>query len=75
MKKNTQSNNTVNEPQAMAYQKPIQQFTSFEDMNEAEAKVMANISGVNHLQNATSLIKKVYADELKKPMDKKINFD
>lgn len=65
--------NNINEPETL-YQKSIQPFTTFNDMNEADAKEMANITGVQHLQNVTSLIKKLYAVELKKPMNKKLNF-
>ena len=65
--------NIVSEP-AIVYEKSISTFTSFEEMNEAEAKVMASISAINHLQNATTLIKKIYAEELKNPMNKKIIF-
>jgi hypothetical protein len=53
----------------------IQSFTSFEDMNEVDAKKMANISATEHLQNATLLIKKVYAEQLKKPMNKNLKFN
>lgn len=60
---------------AVSYKKmSLQKFNSFEEMNEATAKVMAQLSGEEHLQNATELIKRIYSDELKKPMDKKIKF-
>ncbi len=75
MKKNSQpQNNIVPEPSIVYEKRSIDTFTSFEEMNETEAKAMANISAINHLQNATSLIKKVYAAELKKTMNKKIIF-
>ncbi len=64
--------NTLNEPVGL-YQSPIKHITfgaSLESMNEEDAKEMANISPVNHLQNATSMIKKVYAEQLSKPMNK-----
>jgi len=50
----------ANEP-ATAYSITIKKYDSFDEMNDAEAKVMANISPLLHLQNATMLIKKVYA--------------
>jgi len=73
-KQQEQSNkdNLVSEP-AMVYGKRSITFSSsFEDMNEAEAKAMAKISPIEHLQNATMLIKKVYAEQLKQPMDKNL---
>lgn len=41
-------------------------FNSFEEMNDADAREMASISPLQHLQNATELIKMFYANELKK---------
>jgi len=59
---------------SMVYEKrAIATFSSFEEMNEAVAKEMANISPMIHLQNATMLIKKVYAEQLKQPMNKTLN--
>ena len=66
--------NIVSEPAIVYKKNSINTFTSFEEMNEAEAKVMASISPINHLQNATTLIKKIYAEELKNLMNKKIIF-
>ena len=43
-------------------------------MNEADAKEMAALSPEEHLQNANFLIEKIFAEELKKPMDKKVKF-
>lgn len=65
----------LNEP-AIPYQKKnqIQTYTSFEEMNEADAKERANISPEQHLINTTQRIKKMYADELKTPMDKTLKF-
>lgn len=55
-------------------QQKIKFFTSFEAMNEADAKEMAALSPKEHLQHAVFLTKKIFAEELKKPMDKKIKF-
>lgn len=55
-------------------QQKIKFFTSFEAMNEADAKEMAALSPSEHLQRAVWLTKKIFAEELKKPMDKKIKF-
>lgn len=64
--------NLASEP-AMEYVKSnISIFTSFEEMNESDAKAMANISPINHLRNATMLIRKVYAEQLKQPMNKSL---
>jgi len=69
-KEKSNNHNLVSEP-SMAYGKrSITISTSFDEMNEAEAKAMADISPITHLQNATMLIKKVYAEQLKQPMDK-----
>lgn len=63
------------EEQANTYsQKNMQQFTSFEEANEADAKERANISSEQHLINTTQRIIKAYFDELKTPMDKTLKF-
>ncbi|MEO6706786.1 MAG: hypothetical protein ABIN04_13175 [Ginsengibacter sp.] len=43
-------------------------------MNEADAQSAATTEPLVHLKNTTELIKKIYADELKNPFDKKIKF-
>jgi hypothetical protein len=43
-------------------------------MNEEDAKAMAGISPINHLQNATILVKRVFAKQLNKPMNKVLKF-
>lgn len=64
----------VEEPAVGYGKRRIQAFGSFEEMNEADAKAMAGISGLQHLANATLLTKRIYAAELRMPMDKKIQF-
>jgi hypothetical protein len=54
--------------------KKIKFFSSFEEMNEADAQEMAAISPIAHLQNATIIAKKVFSEDLKKPMDMTIKF-
>ena len=49
-------------------------FTSLAEMNEADAREMAALSPKEHLQNANFLIEQIFAEELKKPMDKRIKF-
>jgi len=66
-------NNLLSETAMVYGKRNITTFTSFEEMNEAEAKAMANISPIVHLQNATMLIRKVYAEQLKQPMNKTLN--
>jgi len=46
----------------------VQIFSSFEEMNEADAKEMANASPLENLKNATAYIMHVYAEELKNKM-------
>ncbi|MDP2414944.1 hypothetical protein [Daejeonella sp.] len=58
-----------------AYQKHnLKAFSSNEDANEAFAKEMAALSPTEHLQNVNALIRKLFADELSRPMNKKIRF-
>ena len=65
----------LNEPESVYEKKTIQRFSSFEESNEADAKQMAAITPIEHLKNVTALIKQVYKEELKEPMDKKLNFE
>ena len=59
----------------VTYQKSnIRFFTSFEDMNEADYAEMADLDGIEHLKNATALIKRLYKDELKKKPIYKLHF-
>ena len=59
---------TVEEP-AVAYQKnKIQFFSSFEEMNDADAKEVAAVDPLENLKNATAYIMHLYADELKNKM-------
>lgn len=47
-------------------------FSTHDDANESDAKELAALSPAKHIQNATELTKKLYAEELKKPMNKKL---
>ena len=58
-----EKNNELNEP-AGQYNR-IRFFKSFEEADDADAAEMAALSPVQHLQNATELIKRIYAKELK----------
>ncbi len=65
----------MSEPEGIYKNSSLKQFSSFEEMNEADAKEMALISPMEHLKNTVIRIKNMYAEELKKPMNKKIKFD
>lgn len=64
----------MSEPEAIYKRSRLKQFSSFEEMNEADAKEMALIGPIEHLKNTVIRIKNMYAEELKKPMNKKIKF-
>jgi hypothetical protein len=53
---------------------PLTFFNSFEAANEADAKEKAALPPEQHLANVTKRIRDMYADELKKPMDKNLKF-
>jgi hypothetical protein len=57
------------EPACIYGDKSITFFNSFEEMNEFDAQEMSKYSPVEHLQNATSLIKIVFVSALKKKFD------
>ncbi|MDO8995959.1 MAG: hypothetical protein Q7U77_04990, partial [Sediminibacterium sp.] len=64
----------ISEPETTYQKSHLRTFGTNEDMNEADAKEMASFSPAEHLQNATKLTRKLYAEELKKPMNKKLRF-
>lgn len=73
--KNKEQNKGVSEPMvAYSNKGMIQSFGSFEEASEADAKERANLSPEQHLMNVTQMILEMYADELKTPMDKTIQF-
>ena len=47
--------------------KSIRFFSSFEEMNEADAKELSQFTPEQHLQHVTEMLKHLYAEELKKP--------
>lgn len=49
-------------------------FADFEEASEANVKAKANLRPEIHLANVTKRIKLIYAEELKKPMDKTLHF-
>lgn len=66
---------SLNEPEVTYGKLSIRTFSSFKEMNEADAKEMAAIPPEEHLRNATHVISQIHADELKRPMNKKLKFD
>lgn len=66
----------VNEP-STPYQSRMHVHVShsLEEMNETTAKAMASLSSEQHLKNATAMIKHIYAEQLLKPMNKKLTFE
>jgi hypothetical protein len=71
-KKGYKKNSTarkVKEP-AVAYNvtpnKSISVFNSFEEAEEDNYTWLASLTGEQHLQNAVALIKRIYAEDLKK---------
>ena len=73
-KKGQNKSSEANEPEAAYAKSKVRIFSSFEEAEEADAKEMAALSPLQHLQNATLLIKHIYAEELKKPFVKKLRF-
>jgi len=59
-------NNRVEEPFVAYRNAPVKIFNSFEEANEYDAKERAKLSPEESLMIATSLIKRIYADELAK---------
>lgn len=55
-------------------EKTLKIFNSFSAANEENSKQMASISPIENFKNVKNLIEKIYADELEKPMDKKVYF-
>ena len=66
--------NILSEPEVVYKKRTLETFSSFEEANEADAQAMAQLSPEEHLKNATERIQKIFEDELKKTMDKKIKF-
>lgn len=67
-------NSKLNKQEAINKKTQVRTFNSFEEANEADAKEVAAISPEIHLQNSTLLTERVFAEELKKPMDKTLKF-
>lgn len=64
----------ISEPEKIYKKSQLRTFKTNEEMNEADAKEMASLSPTKHIQNATELTRKLYSEELKKPMNKKLRF-
>lgn len=71
MTKKKSTENIVNEP-FIKYSKVVNEvriFTSFDEMNEADAKEMANKMPEEHLAAVTAYLKEIYKKELSQKMD------
>ena len=64
----------ISEPEVIYRKSQVATFGTNEDMNEADAMEMAALSPTEHIQNATELTRKLYSEELKKPMNKRLRF-
>ncbi|MGN6801669.1 MAG: hypothetical protein ACTHJN_07180 [Ginsengibacter sp.] len=73
-KEKEKSKIVLSESEAVYSERAIKSFSSFEEANEDDAKAKARLSPEQHLANVTKRIKEMYADELKKPMDKTLKF-
>lgn len=73
-RRNGTASTIISEPETIYQKTSMRAFGTHEEMNEVNAKEMATLSPAEHLQNATDLTKKLFAEELRKPMDKKIRF-
>jgi len=71
---NKLSSPLISESEAVYEKSNLGTFGTHKEMNEADAKEMAALSPTEHIQNATELTKKLFAEELKKPMNKKLRF-
>jgi len=56
--------NKVREPEAAF--KTIRVYNSFDEMEQDDLKWLAGLSPEEHLQHATSLIKRVFSEQLEK---------
>ena len=66
------NNNTIQEPEIVYGNKKLSFSNTLEEMNNSDAKAMAALSPTDHFRNVTTMIEEMYAEELKKPMSKKL---
>jgi len=64
----------LSEPEGIVSKSSLKKFGTFEDATESDAKMKASITPEQHLSNVTKRIIEIYANELKKPMNKNIHF-
>lgn len=65
-KANKVSEPVINYPELPSSNKNITIFNSHVEMEEENYKWLASLTPEQHLQNATALIKRIFADDLKK---------
>ncbi|MBX2920754.1 MAG: hypothetical protein KF746_01080 [Chitinophagaceae bacterium] len=70
----TNQENIISDPEVIYQKRTLKTFNTFEGAAEADAKAKANLPPEQHIANVTQRIKEIYADELKKPMDKNLKF-
>ncbi len=74
-KKNRKAqNDIISEPDITWDRSLVRKFTSFEEMNEADAAEKAGMTPYQLLANAVIRIKLLYAEQLKTAMDKNLKF-
>jgi hypothetical protein len=68
--KNKKEVNKVNEPdlqyEAHSDENTIRFFLSFTEQEKDNYSYLAGLTSIQHLQNATALIKRIFAEDLKK---------
>ncbi len=68
--KEKKENNKAEEPfqnyDKISDYKVVHSFSSIGEQEQDNYKFLANLSAEQHLQNATSLIKRIFAEDLKK---------
>jgi len=74
VKKTSGKIDVFREPDAQYVKTQLRFFNSFEEMNKADAMEMAATEGIEHLKNATALIKRIYKSELKRKRAYKIEY-
>lgn len=65
-KKNTSKNDQHKAEEPKVAFKTVRVFNSFEEQEKAEIEWLASLSPEEHLQNTTALIKRVFAEDLKR---------
>ncbi|MFM2339071.1 MAG: hypothetical protein RL115_2264, partial [Bacteroidota bacterium] len=70
----TEQQNILSEPVTLYQKRSLKTFSTFEEADEENARINAQLSPEEHIKNVTERIQKIHADELKNPMNKKLKF-